>query len=87
MNVMENIALFSDRLKIICELSDDSSDRQAIFHSLRNLGFRAYAIENDYREEYYFKWLRPNNPIEMLDVPTHQCDIIFSKSELGNIFS
>ena len=77
--------LFSKDLKIICEIASESEDRNYIFEALKSYGFLAYAVHNDYSEEYYFNWTARRKPVAISEIPSEQCDIIFSRNDLAGL--
>ena len=84
-DIIANIDKFSADFKFICEISSETEDRNNIFDTLRDQGFLTYAVHNDYSEEYYFNWSPSRSPVKVSELPSEQCDIIFSRRDIEGL--
>jgi FkbM family methyltransferase len=81
--LMDNIEHDPTGMKILVEMANDQSEREALFDRMKSLGFNAYAIPNDYDDSYYLTWTKPIVPRKIDTLPAEQIDVIFSRGALG----
>lgn len=77
--LMDNIEQYPPGMKILVEMANDQSESEALFERMRSLGFNAYAIPNNYDDDYYLTWTTPIVPTRISQLPSEQMDVIFSR--------
>lgn len=67
-------------LRLLVEMSEDESGRsKRAFDALKALGFRAYAVENDYAIQTYLAAPAIKRPREITSLPDTQMDVLFKR--------
>jgi len=77
-------ARWRNDLKLIVEINPEveSKGGENLFTMLRDHGFLAYAIDNEYTWEWYFSWTATKPPTPLSEAPTVQTDVLFSRVPL-----
>ena len=70
-------------IKILVEMANDQSEREAFLDRMKSLGFNAYAIPNNYDENYCLSLTKPIVPIKNVALPAVHIDVVFSRGALG----
>jgi FkbM family methyltransferase len=83
-NIVDNIAAFPSSMDLIVESSpDDVEASSRVFTRLKQVGYSAYAIENDYGKDRYLT-NRPLSPLVAVDtVPPTQCDLLYTRKKMA----
>jgi FkbM family methyltransferase len=79
-NILSDIAHYPSTMDIVVEASDDVDAWRGVFSQLHASGFSAWAIENEYEVDWYFRW-RPT-PLRRQESPsTRQQDLLLTRRE------
>jgi len=79
-NILSELAHYPSTMDIVVEASDDVDAWRGVFSQLHEAGFSAWAIENDYELDWYFRW-RPT-PLRRQETPsTRQQDLLLTRRE------
>src|SRR5262249_28776204 len=80
-HLLDQLSICPPTMDIVVEASpdDDPAAWRDVFERLRDAGFTAWAIENDYELDWYLRWRRPTS-LQRVDVmPARQQDLLFTR--------
>ncbi|WP_170153332.1 FkbM family methyltransferase [Roseiarcus fermentans] len=83
-NILDSLHCFPANMEIIVETSphDDYEASRNVFIRMKEAGFYAYVIENDYdRERYLSRAL--SLPVKTDELPDVQCDLFYTRRRLN----
>jgi FkbM family methyltransferase len=86
-DILDHIEDFPSSMDIIVEFSADeleASTSKRVFHRMMQMGYHAYAIENDYDQGRYLS-NRPLSPLVATDTaPLTQCDLLYTRKRIAH---
>jgi FkbM family methyltransferase len=82
--LIDKMRLYPPGMEVITEVSDatDNDAWKQIFSDMRASGFKTYMIENGYDDSWYLAWRGVAPPKPLHDVPSGQCDVLFTRRTL-----
>jgi hypothetical protein len=83
-HLLDQLSIYPPSMDIVVEASpdDDPAAWRDVFERLRDAGFTAWAIENDYELDWYLRWRRPTS-LQRVDVmPARQQDLLFTRRDV-----
>ncbi len=85
-DILDHIEDFPASMDIIVESSPDEFEAsQRAFYRMRQMGYHAYEIENDYEEGRYLS-NRPLSPPVFTDtLPSTQCDLLYTRKKMTDV--
>jgi hypothetical protein len=81
-DIAEHIRAFPRLRHILVEASsgENAQEWRDVFSRLRQLGFEARTVANEYSYRWYLKWRQQERPEKIDQPPPSQADILFSRS-------
>jgi FkbM family methyltransferase len=85
-DILDHIEDFPSSMDIIVESSTDELEAsKGVFYRMKQKGYYAYAIENDYEQGRYLS-NRPLTPLYFTDtLPLKQCDLLYTRKKMGGV--
>jgi hypothetical protein len=70
---------------IVESAPDDSEASSRVFSRMKQAGYYAYAVENDYEKARYLS-TRPLSPLVFTDtMPLRQCDLLYTRKKMADV--
>ena len=85
-DILDHIEDFPASMDIIVESSPDEFEAsKRVFYRMTQMGYYAYAIENDYEQDRYLS-NRPLSPLILTDtLPLAQCDVLYTRKKIADV--
>lgn len=86
-NIILNKVLFPELSSVVVEISsaEDAVGWDAILKEMATLGFKAYAVENDYSYAAYLKWKKAARLLPLHELPAEQTDVLFTTENVSHM--
>jgi FkbM family methyltransferase len=85
-DILDHIEEFPASMDIIVESApDDIQSSSRVFDRMKQAGYYAYAVENNYEKDRYLS-NRPLSPLVLTDtVPSTQCDLLYTRTRIADV--
>jgi FkbM family methyltransferase len=82
-HLLENLSKYPETMDVVVEMSvDDLEARSDVFKRMKDAGFSAYAIPNEYSRERYMIW-NQLSPLQMIQtLPNVEQDLLFTRRQV-----
>lgn len=85
--LLDTIDLYPKDMMILAELAPQLAQARVrgLFDRLRSVGFKTFALDNEYDVGWYLKWRRPAGLRAIDTLPSHQTDVLFVRGARNDL--